>query len=60
MAHLLAKGMLRRVWVPRLEERYRRQVIRRRGQLMRIVYRLRTASRLIFESTGYILIDPFW
>jgi len=32
LAHLLAKGMLKRVWVPSEEELYHRQVIRRRRQ----------------------------
>ena len=30
LAYLLAKGMLRRVWVPVLKERYHRQVTRKR------------------------------
>jgi transposase len=34
LAHLLAKGMLKRVWVPSKEERYHRQVSRRRRQLI--------------------------
>ena len=34
LTHLLAKGMLKRVWVPSEEERYHRQVVRRRRQLV--------------------------
>jgi transposase len=34
LAQLLAKGMLKRVWVPSPEERFHRQVIRRRRQLI--------------------------
>ena len=30
LAHLLAKGLLKRIWVPSTEERFHRQVIRRR------------------------------
>ena len=46
-AHLLAKGMLKRVWVPSEEELYHRQVIRRRRQLVRD--RVRTQSRIKAE-----------
>jgi transposase len=44
LAHLLAKGMLKRVWVPTEEERYHRQVIRRRRQLVRD--RVRVQNRI--------------
>jgi len=47
LAHLLAKGMLKRVWVPSEEELYHRQVIRRRRQLVRD--RVRTQSRIKAE-----------
>ncbi len=47
LAHLLAKGMLKRVWVPSEEERYHRQVVRRRRQLVRD--RVRTQSRIKAE-----------
>jgi transposase len=47
LAHLLAKGLLKRVWVPSEEERYHRQVIRRRRQLVRD--RVRTQSRIKAE-----------
>src|SRR5512139_1785679 len=51
LAHLLAKGMLKRVWVPSEEERYHRQVVRRRRQLVRD--RGRTQSRIKAELRFY-------
>ena len=51
LAHLLAKGMLKRVWVPSEEERYHRQVVRRRRQLVRD--RVRTQSRIKAELRFY-------
>ena len=51
LAHLLAKGMLSRVWVPTLKERYHRQVIRRRRQL--IGDRVRTKNRIKAELRFY-------
>jgi len=47
LAHFLAKGMLKRVWVPTEKERYHRQVIRRRRQL--IGDRIRSQSRIKAE-----------
>jgi transposase len=49
--NLLAKGMLKRVWVPSEEELYHRQVIRRRRQLVRD--RVRTQSRIKAELRFY-------
>ena len=51
LAHFLAKGMLKRVWVPTEKERYHRQVIRRRRQLVRD--RPRTQSRIKAELKLY-------
>lgn len=51
LAHLLAKGMLRRIWVPTEEERYHRQVVRRRRQLVRD--RVRTQNRIKAELRFY-------
>ena len=51
LAHLLAKGMLKRVWVPSAEERFHRQVIRRRRQLVRD--RVRTQNRIKSELSFY-------
>jgi transposase len=58
LAHLLAKGLLKRVWVPSEEELYHRQVIRRRRQLVRD--RVRTQSRIKAELRfyGIHLEDP--
>ena len=58
LAHLLAKGMLKRVWVPSEEELYHRQVIRRRRQLVRD--RVRTQSRIKAELSffGIRLEEP--
>ncbi len=47
LAHLLAKGLLKEVWVPSAEERCHRQVIRRRRQL--ITDRVRTQCRIKAE-----------
>jgi transposase len=51
LAHLLAKGMLKRVWVPSEEERFHRQVVRRRRQLVRD--RVRAQSRIKAELRFY-------
>jgi transposase len=50
LAHLLAKGMLKRVWVPSEQERFHRQVIRRRRQLIgdRVRIQCRIKSELCF------------
>ena len=47
LAHFLAKGLLKRVWVPTEKQRYHRQVIRRRRQL--IGDRIRSQSRIKAE-----------
>jgi transposase len=47
LAHLLAKGLLKEVWVPSEAERCHRQVIRRRRQL--IGDRVRTQNRIKAE-----------
>jgi len=51
LAYLLAKGMLRRMWVPSVEERYHRQVTRRRRQL--IGDRVRGQNRIKSELQFY-------
>jgi len=56
LAHLLAKGLLKRVWVPTVEQRYDRQVIRRRKQL--IGDRVRTQNRIKAELRFYGLDLP--
>ncbi len=56
LAQLLAKGMLKRVWVPSAEERFHRQVIRRRRQL--IGDRVRTQNRIKSELCFYGMKIP--
>jgi transposase len=56
LALLLAKGMLKRVWVPSPQERAERQVIRRRRQLVRD--RVRTQNRIKAELRFYGLPLP--
>lgn len=56
LALLLAKGMLKRVWVPSPQERSERQVIRRRRQLVRD--RVRTQNRIKAELRFYGLALP--
>ena len=51
LARLLAKGLLKRVWVPSAEERFDRQVIRRRRQL--VGDRVRTQNRIKSELYFY-------
>jgi transposase len=58
LAYLLAKGMLKRVWVPSEQQRYHRQVVRRRRQL--IGDRVRTQNRIKSELRfyGIELVEP--
>ena len=51
LAYFLAKGLLKRVWVPSEEERFHRQVIRRRRQL--VGDRVRTQNRIKAELRFY-------
>jgi transposase len=51
LAYFLAKGLLKRVWVPSEEERYHRQVIRRRRQL--VGDRVRVQNRIKAELRFY-------
>ena len=50
-ARLLAKGLLKSIWVPSAEERFHRQVIRRRRQL--VGDRVRTQNRIKSELYFY-------
>jgi transposase len=58
LAYLLAKGMLRRVWVPRLEERYHRQVTRRRRQLIGDRVRVQNRIKSELQFYGVPLVGP--
>jgi len=51
LARLLAKGLLKSVWVPSAKERFHRQVIRRRRQL--VGDRVRTQNRIKSELYFY-------
>ena len=51
LAYFLAKGLLKRVWVPTEEERYHRQVVRRRRQL--VGDRVRVQNRIKAELRFY-------
>jgi transposase len=51
LAHLLAKGLLKRVWVPSKEELHHRQVLRRRRQMIKD--RVRTQNRIKSELRFY-------
>ena len=56
LSSLLAKGLLKRVWVPSQEERYQRQVVRRRRQLVRD--RVRSQNRIKSELQFYGVFIP--
>jgi transposase len=56
LSSLLAKGLLKRVWVPSQEERFHRQVVRRRRQLVRD--RVRTQNRIKSELQFYGISLP--
>ena len=58
LAYLLAKGMLKRVWVPRLEERYHRQVTRRRRQLIGDRVRVQNRIKSELQFYGVELVGP--
>ena len=51
LARLLAKGLLKSIWVPSTQERFHRQVIRRRRQL--VGDRVRTQNRIKSELCFY-------
>ncbi len=54
LADYLAKGLLKRVWVPSLEQRYERQVIRKRRQL--VGDRTRIQNRIKAELRMYNVV----
>jgi transposase len=58
LAHLLAKGMLKRVWVPSEEELYHRQVIRCRRQLVRDRVRIQSRIKAELRFYGVHLEEP--
>lgn len=58
LAYFLAKGLLKRVWVPSEEERYHRQVIRRRCQLVGDRVRVQNRIKAELRFYGIELADP--
>jgi len=58
LAYLLSKGMLKRVWVPSPEERYHRQVVRRRRQLVRDRVRIQNRIKAELRFHGVDLTAP--
>ena len=58
LARLLSKGMLKRVWVPSAEERFHRQVIRRRRQLVRDRVRIQNRIKAELRFYGVDLPSP--
>jgi len=56
LAYFLSKGLLKQVWVPSEEERYHRQVIRRRRQL--VGDRVRVQNRIKAELRFYGIEIP--
>ena len=58
LAHLLGKRLLKRIWVPSEEERYHRQVIRRRRQLVRDRVRVQNRIKAELYFYGFDLPAP--
>jgi transposase len=58
LAYLLAKGMLRRIWVPSQQERYHRQVVRRRRQLIGDRVRVQNRVKSELQFYGIALVGP--
>jgi transposase len=58
LAYLLSKGMLRRVWVPSQQERYHRQVVRRRRQLIGDRVRVQNRIKSELQFYGVELVGP--
>ena len=58
LAYFLAKGLLKRTWVPTEEERYHRQVIRRRRQLVGDRVRVQNRVKAELRFYGIELPEP--
>jgi transposase len=58
LAHLLAKKLLKRIWIPSGEERYHRQVIRHRRQLVRDRVRVQNRIKAELYFYGFDLSAP--
>jgi len=58
LAHFLAKGLLKKVYVPTPEERYHRQVVRRRRQLLNDRVRCQNRIKSELQLNGIHLTAP--
>lgn len=58
LAHFLAKGLLKEVYVPTPQERYHRQVIRRRRQLLNDRVRSQNRIKSELQLNGILLTTP--
>jgi len=58
LAYLLSKDMLKRVWVPSPRERYHRQVVRRRRQLVRDRVRIQNRIKAELRFHGIDIPAP--
>lgn len=58
LAHFLAKGLLRGIYIPTLQERYHRQVIRRRRQLINDRVRVQNRIKAELQLNGISLPGP--
>lgn len=58
LAHFLAKGLLKEIYVPTLQERYHRQVIRRRRQLLNDRVRSQNRIKSELQLNGINLTTP--
>ncbi len=58
LAHFLAKGLLKEIYVPTRQERYHRQVIRRRRQLINDRVRVQNRFKAELQVNGIDLSGP--
>ena len=58
LAHFLAKSLLKKIYIPTPQERYHRQVIRRRGQLINDRVRVQNRIKAELQFNGIILPEP--
>ncbi len=58
LAHFLAKGLLKNIYIPTLQERYHRQVIRRRCQLINDRVRVQNRIKAELQLNGITLPEP--
>ena len=58
LAHFLAKDLLKNIYIPTLQERYHRQVIRRRRQLLKDRVRVQNRIKAELQFNGIALPEP--